>query len=158
MWNLRNLDTLLRFQFVYGFFETFLVDGKFKRLSNKPLHARFCHFLHKLRHLLFSFQMKACCQPHLPKIAKFAKIYPKTISLRNSKYCQKLRFYFAHRGGSKACAHHLDFQYNNLLYAFFIATKKLPLYVNFSIPPCEKLIFFSMFHISCGYEILYTCI
>jgi hypothetical protein len=24
-----------------GYFETFLVDGKFKELSNKPSHARF---------------------------------------------------------------------------------------------------------------------
>jgi hypothetical protein len=29
------------FQIVIGLFETFLVDGKFKGLSNKPLHARF---------------------------------------------------------------------------------------------------------------------
>jgi hypothetical protein len=29
-------------------FETFLVDEKFKGLSNKPLNAKFGHFLHKL--------------------------------------------------------------------------------------------------------------
>jgi hypothetical protein len=31
----------------------------------------------------------------------------------------------------------LAFQYNNFSYAFFVV-KKLPLYVNFSIPPCGK--------------------
>jgi hypothetical protein len=35
--NLGILGTQLQFQFVIGFFETFLVDGKFKGLSNKPL-------------------------------------------------------------------------------------------------------------------------
>jgi hypothetical protein len=34
-------------------FETFLVDGKFKGLSNKPPHARFWHFLQKLWCFLF---------------------------------------------------------------------------------------------------------
>jgi hypothetical protein len=43
----------LQFQFVIGFFETFLVDGKFKGLSNKPSHARFWHFLQKLWRFLF---------------------------------------------------------------------------------------------------------
>jgi hypothetical protein len=37
----RILGIQPQFQFVIGFFETFLVDGKFKGLSNKPLHARF---------------------------------------------------------------------------------------------------------------------
>jgi hypothetical protein len=35
------LGTQPQFQFLIGFFETFLVDGKFKGLSNKPLHTRF---------------------------------------------------------------------------------------------------------------------
>jgi hypothetical protein len=39
--NLGTLGTHPQSQFVIGFFETFLVEGKFKRLSNKPLHARF---------------------------------------------------------------------------------------------------------------------
>jgi hypothetical protein len=42
---------------------------------------------------------------------------------------------------SKACAHHLDFQYNNFLYPFSIV-KKRPLYVNSNIPPCGKYIYF----------------
>jgi hypothetical protein len=41
IWNLGILGTQLRFQFVIGFFETFLVAGKFKGLSNKPSHVRF---------------------------------------------------------------------------------------------------------------------
>jgi hypothetical protein len=41
------------------------------------------------------------------------------------------------RRRTKACAHCLDFQHNNFLYAILIV-KKRPLYVNFSIPPCGK--------------------
>jgi hypothetical protein len=41
IWNLGTLGTHPQSQFVIGFFETFLVDGKFRGLSNKPLHARF---------------------------------------------------------------------------------------------------------------------
>jgi hypothetical protein len=44
------------------------------------------------------------------------------------------------RGGTRACFHHLDFQSKNFLYAIFIV-KKWPLYVNFSIPLCEKYFF-----------------
>jgi hypothetical protein len=39
IWNFGILGIQLQFQFVIGFFETFLVDGKFKGLSNKPLHT-----------------------------------------------------------------------------------------------------------------------
>jgi hypothetical protein len=41
IWNLGILGTQPQFQFVLGFLEFFLVHGKFKGLSNKPLHARF---------------------------------------------------------------------------------------------------------------------
>jgi hypothetical protein len=41
IWSLGILGTLLQFHIVSGIFETFLVDGKFKGLSNKPLYARF---------------------------------------------------------------------------------------------------------------------
>jgi hypothetical protein len=60
------------------------------------------------------------------------------------------------RGSTRVYVHRLDFQYNIFLYVFFII-KKRPLYVNFSIPPLRKIIFFSMFHTSCGYEILGAC-
>jgi hypothetical protein len=40
-----------------------------------------------------------------------------------------------YRGSTRVHVYHLDFQYNNFLYVFFIV-KKWPLYVNFSIPPC----------------------
>jgi hypothetical protein len=39
--------------------------------------------------------------------------------------------------GSRVYVHHLNFQYINFLYIFFIV-KKRPLYVNFNIPPCGK--------------------
>jgi hypothetical protein len=51
-----------------------------------------------------------------------------------------------HREGTKVCAHCLDFQFSNFLYAFFIV-KKLPLYVNFSIPPCYKEFFLNVPHL-----------
>jgi hypothetical protein len=35
------LGMQLQFQFVIEFFETFLADGIFKGLSNKPSHTRF---------------------------------------------------------------------------------------------------------------------
>jgi hypothetical protein len=41
-----------------------------------------------------------------------------------------------YRGGTRACFHRLDFQSKNVSYAIFMV-KKRPLYVNFSIPPCE---------------------
>jgi hypothetical protein len=44
------------------------------------------------------------------------------------------------RRSTRIYVHRLDFQYNNLLYVFFIV-KKRPLYVNFSIPPCRKWFF-----------------
>jgi hypothetical protein len=60
-----------------------------------------------------------------PKQPNFAEIYPKTISLRNYEIPPKIEILMffkkksIHRGGTKACAHHLDFQYNNF-YAFSI--------------------------------------
>jgi hypothetical protein len=49
-------------------------------------------------------------------------------------------FFSIRRGGTKVYAYHLDFQYINFPYAFFIV-KKLPLYVNFSIPSCGNWFF-----------------
>jgi hypothetical protein len=53
MWNSVILGRVLRIQFECGFFETFMVDGDWRGLSNKPLHARFGHFLHKLWQIVF---------------------------------------------------------------------------------------------------------
>jgi hypothetical protein len=78
-----------------------------------------------------------------PKQCETVKICPKTISLRNFEIPPKIEIliFFKKnpvcRGRTKAYSHHLDFQYNNFLYAFFIV-KKQPLYVNFNIPPCGK--------------------
>jgi hypothetical protein len=77
------------------------------------------------------------------KLPNFAKIYPKTISLKNFEIPPKIEIliFFQKkiicRGGTKVCANRLDFQYNNFSYAFFVV-KKLPLYVNFNISPCGK--------------------
>jgi hypothetical protein len=53
MWNSGFLGRVLRLQLVSGFFETFLVDVEFQELSNKPLQARFGHFLHELWWFVF---------------------------------------------------------------------------------------------------------
>jgi hypothetical protein len=50
------------------------------------------------------------------------------------------------RRSTRISVHHLDFQYNNFLYIFFIV-KKWPFYVNFSIPPCGKWIFLNVPHL-----------
>jgi hypothetical protein len=50
------------------------------------------------------------------------------------------------RGGTKAWAHHLDFQSKNFPYAFF-NVKKRPLYVNFSIAHCAKWRFFKVSYV-----------
>ena len=92
----------------------------------------------------------ACSQP-LPmhqNLPKTAKICPITISLRNYEIPPKIEilvfFYikkcFTYRRGTRACIHHLDFQYKNFSYAFFVA-KNRPLYVNFSMPPCGNWCF-----------------
>jgi hypothetical protein len=47
MWNLVILGRQLQCQFVCGFFETFIIDGDLKGLSNKPLQARFGYFVHE---------------------------------------------------------------------------------------------------------------
>jgi hypothetical protein len=60
------------------------------------------------------------------------------------------------RRGTRVCVHHLDFQYNNFLYVFFIVKKKA-FVCEFQQTPLWKMIFFSMFHTSCRYEILGTC-
>jgi hypothetical protein len=44
------------------------------------------------------------------------------------------------KGGTNACAHHLDFQYNNFGGIFSI-DKKWPLFVNFNILHCGKYFF-----------------
>jgi hypothetical protein len=90
-------------------------------------------------------------QQNLPKsaqnflnLSKIAKIFPKTISSRNLEISTKIEILIIFkkitsmcRGDTKAWARRLDFQSKNFPYAFF-GVKKRPLYVNFSIPPCEK--------------------
>jgi hypothetical protein len=44
------------------------------------------------------------------------------------------------RRSTRVYVPHLDFQYNNFQYVFFIV-KKRPVYVNFSIPPCGRWCF-----------------
>jgi hypothetical protein len=47
-----------------------------------------------------------------------------------------------YRGSTKACAHSLDFQYNNFLYVFFFCQQKMAFVCEFfSIPPYGKYFF-----------------
>jgi hypothetical protein len=74
-------------------------------------------------------------------VLKFAQ---RQLAWRTLKYHQNFDFFQKKnsicRGGTKVCAHHLDFQYINFPYAFFIV-KKLHLFVNFSKPSCGKRFF-----------------
>jgi hypothetical protein len=88
---------------------------------------------------------------HAVSHCQWSKIYPKLpksahrqLVQKTLKFHQKLRFWFSSkkktstcRGGTKAWAHHLDFQSKNFPNAFF-NVKKRPMYVNFSIPLCAK--------------------
>jgi hypothetical protein len=53
------LGTQPQFQFEIGFFKSFLVDGKFKGLSNKPLHAKLGPLLWELWSSKNSFHLRA---------------------------------------------------------------------------------------------------
>jgi hypothetical protein len=111
-------------------FETLLVDGKFKGLSNEGM--------------LSSTAIAVEFAQNCPKLSNFVKICLKTISLRNFEIPPKMEILIFFQKNTlnvedtpKACAHYLDFQYNNVLYAFFIVQKR-HLYVNFNIPHCGK--------------------
>jgi hypothetical protein len=74
------------------------VEGKFKGLSNKPLHARFWHFLQRLwrflffpfGHMLSATTIAAESTQNCPKLPNFVKICPKTTSLRNFEIPPKI--------------------------------------------------------------------
>jgi hypothetical protein len=75
-------------------------------------------------------------------LPKTAKICPNTISLRNFEIPPKIEIlvflknkFSVCRGGTRACIHHLDFQYKKFSYAF-IVVKNRPVHVNFSIRAC----------------------
>jgi hypothetical protein len=96
-----------------------------------------------------STKVGACCQPlsMQQNLPKSAKIYPKTISLRNFEMPPKIEILVCFkkkkstcRGSTRVYFHRLDFQYNSFLYFFFIFRYR-PLNVNFSIPPCKKWFF-----------------
>jgi hypothetical protein len=96
------------------------------------------------------------------KLPKFAKFYPKTIILRNFEMSPKIEILvflknksFMCRGSTRVCIHYLDFQYNNFSCLFYC--QKTAFVCEFQHIPLRKMIFFSMFHTSCEYEILWTC-
>jgi hypothetical protein len=103
----------------------------------------FYNFNHSLGMLLAIANATKFAQNCL-NLPKIAKIYPKTISLRNFEIPPKIEILvflrkknYMCRTDTKACAHRLDFQYKNFPYAFF-NVKKRPLYVNFSISLSTK--------------------
>jgi hypothetical protein len=55
-----------------------------------------------------------------------------------------------HRGSTRVYVHHLDFQYNDFLYVFSVCCQKMAFVCEFQHTPRRKMIFFSMFHTSCG--------
>jgi hypothetical protein len=75
-------------------------------------------------------------------LPKTTKICPKTISLKNFEIPPKIEILVFFKikkimckGGTIACAHHLDFSY------VFFVVRNQPLDVNFSMPPCENCCF-----------------
>jgi hypothetical protein len=71
------------------------VDGKFKGLSNKPLHVRFGHFLHELWHFIcFPFNegmlLAIAIAAESTQNYQFYRICPKTISLGNFEIPPKI--------------------------------------------------------------------
>jgi hypothetical protein len=89
-----------------------------------------------------------------PKLPKFAKIYPKTISLRNFEMPPKIEIFVFLKKKKFLCVEEA-LEYVLTIWIFkkikFIClfycpktafvcfiVKKPPLYVNFSIPPCRK--------------------
>jgi hypothetical protein len=96
------------------------------------------------------------CSRFCPNLPKTAKIYPKTICLRNFEIPSKieiLAFFKIKssmcRRGTRACAYRLDFQYKNFSFVFFVV-KNRPLYATFSIPLVEIDVFLKVPHLLIG--------
>jgi hypothetical protein len=124
-------------------FETFLVDGKFKRLSNKPLHARLWHVLHKLWHFIFflSNEGMLLAATMAAKSTQNCPILPKSTQRQlawgtlNTTKNWDFNFFskkktFVCRRGSKACAHSLDFQYNIFYFPFVLSKNCLCMWIS----------------------------
>jgi hypothetical protein len=82
-------------------FETFLVDGKFKGLSNKPSYARFGHFCKSYDIFFFCLSNEGMLSTiaiatesaqNYPKLPNFVKICQRQFASGTLKYHQKLRF------------------------------------------------------------------
>jgi hypothetical protein len=58
-------------------------------------------------------------------------------------------------GSTIICVYRLDFQYNSFYMSILL--QKIAFVCEFQHTPMQKMIFFSIFHTSCGYEILGTC-
>jgi hypothetical protein len=89
--------------------------------------------------MLLATNYSAECAQNCPKSPNFAKIYPKTISLRNYEIPPKIEILIFKKEKEKLqyIEEEPNFQYNTFSHVFFIV-KILPLYVNFNIPPCGK--------------------
>jgi hypothetical protein len=86
-------------------------------------------------------------QQNLPKTTKFCQNLLKELEeLWNITKIEVLMFFKKQtpicRRGIKVCAHHLDFQYNNFLCAFFYCQKRTPFKCEFQHTPLKKIILF----------------
>jgi hypothetical protein len=96
-------------------------------------------------------------QQNLLKIAKICQNLPNSLrnfemppKFENFNFVKKTKKSLCSRG-TKACADLLDFQYNDFLCLFYY--QKMAFVCEFQHIPLQKMIFSSMFHTSCGYEI-----
>jgi hypothetical protein len=109
--------------------------------------------------MLLAITMVAKSAQYCPKLPKFAKIFPKTISSRNFEIPPKIEIliFFPKKKMlyvEEAPKHvHIVWIFNTIIFVCLFIVKKLPLYVN-SAYPLVEFYFFSMFHTSSGYEIL----
>jgi hypothetical protein len=122
---------------------------------------RFLRFQPKLGHAVIHCQCSRICL-NLPKLAK---ICPKTISLRNSKMPPKIEIlvFFKNKKQKLLCVEEaLECMFtvwisNIIIFICLFYCQKTAFVCEFQHTPLRKMIFFSMFHTSCVYEILEAC-
>jgi hypothetical protein len=153
----RNFGTQLWFQIIIGFFELFWWMGNSKGFSTSHYTQHFYTIFISYGVLCFFFK---CWRWICPKLPNFAKICPKTISLRNFELPPKTEIFYL-------------FPKKKLLYVEEVAKHLFTIWIfdatifdmpfllsenclvcEFQYTPLWEIIFFSMFHTSYGYEIL----
>jgi hypothetical protein len=129
------------------------------------LHVAFGFTVHELKHFkdfsLVSGMLSATV--NAANLPKTAKICPKTITLRNFEMPPKIEiFIFFKRNKNlhvvETLKHVLTLWiFRKIIFYMSFYCQKTTFACEFQHIPLRKMIFFSMFHTSCEYEILWTC-